>query len=463
MKKFDYDLFVIGAGSGGIRAARVAAGFNARVAIAEDKYLGGTCVNVGCVPKKLLFYASHFSEDFNNAKGFGWTVDAIHFNWQQLIKNKDAEIRRLHQVYAKLLNNTNIHLFNGHASLVDAQTVSVNGKHYSSERILLATGASPVIPDIPGNQYILSSDDIFSLPKLPEKIVIVGGGYIATEFCSIFHGLGVETTLLYRGPLFLRGFDQDIREFLSQEIRKKNIDLKFDSSVQSISKKNDLLQITLSNHATLTSEQIMYATGRNPRTEQLDTESVGLTLDDNLAIVTNEHYQTNVPSIYAIGDVTNHVNLTPVALAEGEYLARTLYSNDGVENIKPDYENIPTCVFSQPNIGSVGPTEQAARKKYQQLNIYQSSFTPMKHTLSGSNEKTLLKLIVNADSDKVIAVHMVGADAGEIIQGISIAINAGVTKSILDQSIGIHPTTAEEFVSMRPPIHNHGSAGGKSP
>ena len=450
MKKYDYDLFVIGAGSGGVRAARIASGFGARVAIVEDRYLGGTCVNVGCVPKKLLFYASHFSEDFENAKGFGWTVGSPRFYWQNLIKNKNKEIGRLNDVYRKLLDNAGVGLINGRGTLVDANTCVVDSKHYSAERILIATGGWPSIPDIPGKEHVVSSNEVFFLETLPEKIIIVGGGYIAVEFAGILNGLGVDTTLLYRGPLFLRGFDQDVREFVAEEMRKKGIQLKFQINIDCIEKIDKQLRATLNDKSTLLAGQIMYATGRKPNTEELGIESLGITLDKNAAIVVNHQYQTNIPSIYAVGDVTNRVNLTPVALAEGMFLAKFLFNN---EDSLVEYENIPTCVFSQPNIGTVGLTEETAKKKYKQINVYKSSFTPMKHTLSGDDEKTFMKLIVDKETDRVVGVHMVGPEAGEIIQGISIAMKAGARKTDFDKTIGIHPTTAEEFVTMRDPVN----------
>ena len=446
MDKFDYDLFVIGAGSGGVRAARMASSFGARVAITEDRYLGGTCVNVGCVPKKLLVYASHFSEDFENSRGFGWNVGSTDFNWQQLIKNKNTEIQRLNGVYEKILSSAGVELIDGHGTLVDEHTVAVDGKNYSAERILIATGGWPSIPDIPGKEHVISSNEVFFLEKLPEKVVIAGGGYIAVEFAGIFNGLGVDTTLLYRGPLFLRGFDEDVRKFLAEEMQKKGIKLKFETNIDSIEKTDNKLLATLTDGSTLTADQILYATGRKPKTEGIGIESLGIKLDKAAAIVVNDEYQTNIPSIYAVGDVTNRVNLTPVALAEGMFLARHLYNN---ETAPVEYENIPTCEFSQPNIGTVGLTEEEARDKYEQIDIYKSSFTPMKHTLSGDDEKTFMKLIVDKTTNRVIGVHMVGPEAGEIMQGIGIAMKAGASKADFDKTIGIHPTTAEEFVTMR--------------
>jgi len=446
MNTFDYDLFVIGAGSGGVRAARMSSSFGARVAITEDRYLGGTCVNVGCVPKKLLVYASHFSEDFENSRGFGWKLGATDFSWQQLIKNKNTEIKRLNGVYAKILDSNGVERIEGYGTLVDEHTVTVDSNNYSAERILIATGGWPSIPDIPGKEHVISSNEVFFLETLPEKILVVGGGYIAVEFAGIFNGFGVDTTLLYRGPLFLRGFDQDVREFLAEEMRKKGIKLKFETNVDSIEKTDNQLLATLTDGSTLAADQILYATGRKPNTEGMGIESLRIKLDKNAAIIVNDQYQTNIPSIYAVGDVTNRVNLTPVALAEGMFLARRLYNN---ETSAVEYENIPTCVFSQPNISTVGLTEEEARDSYDQIDIYKSSFTPMKHTLSGDDEKTLMKLIVDKQSDLVIGVHMVGPEAGEIIQGIGIAMKAGASKADFDKTIGIHPTTAEEFVTMR--------------
>lgn len=451
MSKYQYDLFVIGAGSAGVRTARMSASLGASVAIAEDRYLGGTCVNVGCVPKKLFVYASHFTEDFENAKSFGWNIARTDFDWPTLIKNKNREIKRLNGVYKKLLDNTGVETILGRATIVNEHTVEIGGEHITAERILVATGGWPSIPDIPGKEYVISSNEAFFLDSLPEKIIIVGGGYIAVEFAGIFHGLGVDTTLIYRGPLFLRGFDQDVRQVLADEMQKKGIKIKFSSNIREIEKTKNHLIARLEDDEQLEAGQIMYATGRKPMTENLGLEKVGIDLDEKNAIKVNEQYQTNIPSIYAIGDVTNRVNLTPVALAEGMVLARRLYGN---EDRDVDYSNIPTCVFSQPNIGTVGLTEEAAREKYHDIELYKSLFKPMKLSLSDSDEKTFMKLVVDKASDRVIGVHMLGPDAGEIIQGIGIAIKAGATKKTFDSTIGIHPTAAEEFVTMRDPAND---------
>ncbi len=451
MSTYDYDLFVIGAGSGGVRAARMSAGYGARVAVAEDRYLGGTCVNVGCVPKKLFVYASHFAEEFENARGFGWQTGKSSFQWQTLLDNKNQEIKRLNGIYQGLLDSTGVTLYEQRATVEDAHTVNVAGEQVSTERILVATGGWPTVPNIPGKEHIISSNEAFFIEQLPERVCVVGGGYIAVEFAGIFNGLGVDTTLVYRGPLFLRGFDNDIREHLAEEMRKKGINLQFNSNISSIDKGDGEFQATLDSGESLTTDLIMYATGRHPNTNDIGLEKTGVELNDKGAIIVNEHYQSSVPSILAIGDVTDRVNLTPVATAEGTVLAKALYDE---QTVSVDYENIPTCVFSQPNLGTVGLTEEQAREKYNHIDIYKSTFTPMKFALAESNEKTFMKLLVDKTTDKVVGVHMLGPDAGEIIQGIGIAIKAGATKAQFDATIGIHPTTAEEFVTMREPVND---------
>ena len=451
MPEFDYDLFVIGAGSGGVRAARMAASLGARVAVAEDRYLGGTCVNVGCIPKKLLVYASHFRDEFEDAAGFGWTVKPEHFDWEKLIGNKNKEILRLNGIYESLISNAGAKLFDGRATLVDPHTVSVNGQKITAERILVAVGGWPFVPDIPGKEHAITSNEAFFLPELPRRVVVVGGGYIAVEFAGIFNGLGSEVTQAYRGPLFLRGFDDDVREFLAQEIPKKGVNLKFDIDIAKITKQGSELLIEYTDGSTMAYDAIMYATGRRPLTADLGLEETGIEQNANGAIVVNERYQTNVESVFAIGDVTDRINLTPVALAEAMSFVWDLYSDGGKE---VGYEFVPSAVFSQPNLASVGYTESEAREKFGAITVYRSSFTALKHTISGSDEKTLMKLIVDDASDRVIGVHMVGPEAGEIIQGIAIALKAGATKSIFDQTIGIHPTAAEEFVTMREPVAN---------
>ncbi|MEE8055080.1 MAG: glutathione-disulfide reductase [Gammaproteobacteria bacterium] len=446
MAEHDFDLFVVGAGSAGVRAARMAGGFGARVAIAEDRYLGGTCVNVGCIPKKLLVYASHFSEDFEDAGGFGWTVGKSTFAWKSLIQRKDVEIERLHRVYAELLAAAGVTTIKGHAGLADPHTVVVDDKPYQAERIVVATGSWPVVPEFPGSEYVITSNDAFFLDELPQRVLIVGGGYIAVEFAGIFAALGSATTLIYRGPLFLRGLDHDIREFLAAEMTKKNVELVFNTTIEAVEKIRGQLKAHLSDGSQREAERIFYATGRTPNVKGLGLEALGAKLDARGAVIVNEDFRSSVPSIYAIGDVINRVKLTPVALAEGMMLAKTLY---GGSKGPLNYTDIPTCIFSQPNVGTVGLTEEQAREQCGACKVYKSTFTPLKHTLSGRNEKTLIKLIVEQDSDRVVGAHMVGPDAGEIIQGIAIALKAGATKATFDATIGIHPTMAEEFVTMR--------------
>lgn len=448
MTDYDYDLCVIGAGSGGIRAARTAAALGAKVAIVENQYLGGTCVNVGCVPKKLLVYASHFHDDFQAAKGFGWNITQTQFDWSVLMKQKNQEINRLQGIYSELLNNSGVTLIEGQASLVDAHTIQIADRQLSSQRILVVTGGQPFIPDIAGKEYISTSNDIFALEKLPRRMVIVGGGYIALEFAGIMNGLGVKTTLCYRGEKLLRGFDDEIRDFVAEEMHKKGIDIRYNTDISSIEKSNNGFVAHIENKQTLEADLFLYATGRKPNTEGLGLDSIGVALKNNGAIKVNGHYQTNIPSIYALGDVTDRVNLTPVATAEAMALVNELYG----DRLTPvDYQYIPTAVFSQPNIGVVGLSETEAKKRYSDIDIYKSVFTPMKHTLSGLTEKTLMKMVVRRSNDQVLGVHMVGSEAGEVIQGMAIALRAGASKAVFDSTIGIHPTAAEEFVTLRKP------------
>ena len=446
MPHYEYDLFIIGGGSGGIRAARISSNLGARVALAEESDLGGTCVNVGCVPKKLLFYASHFAEDFNNSNYYGWSFDNKKFNWNKLIKNKNIEIERLNNIYKKMLLDASVDIFSGHASLVDSNTIKIGDKLITSKNILISTGGYPFIPKITGNDHVFTSNEAFFLKSLPKKIIIVGGGYIAVEFASIFNELNVETHLIYRGSLFLRGFDKDLREQLKNEMIKKGINLKFNTEIEKISKKNNNLTIKLTSEESLNASHVMYATGRMPNSTNMNLDQVGVKLDKNNAIKVNKFYQTNLSSIYAIGDVCNRHNLTPVALAEGSILANNLFNK---KNDTLNYNNIATCIFSQPNVATVGLSEEEAKKKYNDIKVFKSSFTPMKLTLTKSDEKNFIKLIIDKETDLVIGAHLVSDNAGEIIQGIAIAIKSGATKKIFDETIGIHPTIAEEFVSMR--------------
>ena len=446
MSDYDYDFFVIGCGSGGVRAARIAASHGAKVAVCEDRYLGGTCVNVGCIPKKLLVYASHFHDDFEDAAAFGWNVGETSFDWSRLIDNKNTEIERLNGVYKSLLDNAGAELIWGRGTLVDDHTIDVDGKTYTAERILLATGGWPSVPDFPGREHVITSNEAFFLDRPPRRAIVVGGGYIAVEFAGIFHGVGVEVTQLYRGPLFLRGFDDDVRQHVADEYVRKEIDLRFNTEVAGIEKNDAGYTVALSDGSSLDVDLVMYATGRRPLTAGLGLDNAGVELDDNGAIKVDDNWQTSVAHIYAIGDVIDRIQLTPVALNEGHILADRLY---GKPNRDMSYENVPSAVFSQPPIGSVGLTEAQARKTYGDVHLYKSSFRALKNTLSGNQEKTFMKLIVDPASDRVVGIHMVGPDAGEIIQGFAVAMKAGATKAHFDSTIGIHPTSAEEFVTMR--------------
>ncbi|UCJ15519.1 glutathione-disulfide reductase [Pseudomonas sp. MM211] len=449
---YDFDLFVIGAGSGGVRAARFSAGYGARVAVAESRYLGGTCVNVGCVPKKLLVYGAQFADEFEQAQGFGWTPGEAKFSWPTLIANKNREIERLNGIYRKLLVGSGVTLLEGHARLLDEHSVEVDGKTYSAERILIATGGWPHIPDIPGHEHAINSNQAFFLEELPKRVLVVGGGYIAVEFASIFNGLGAQTSLLYRGELFLRGFDNSLRTHLHEELGKRGLDVQFNTDIARIDKQADgSLQATLKDGRILQADCIFYATGRRPMLDNLGLENTAVSLDDKGYIKVDDEYQTTAPSILAIGDVIGRVQLTPVALAEGMAVARRLFKPE--EYRKVDYQNIPTAVFSLPNIGTVGLTEEQAREAGHQVKIFESRFRPMKLTLTESDERTLMKLVVDADTDRVLGCHMVGPDAGEIVQGLAVAIKAGATKQVFDETIGVHPSAAEEFVTLRTPVN----------
>ena len=446
MAQYDYDLFTIGAGSSGVRASRMSAAYGARVAVAEERYLGGTCVNVGCIPKKLLVYASHFGEDFEDAAGFGWTVGERHVDWAKLIANKNTEINRLNGVYRKLLQDAGVAIIESRAEIVDPHIVVVNGKRITAKYILIAVGGWPAVPEFPGSEHAITSNEIFFLSTLPQKIIIVGGGYIGAEFAGIFHGLGVEVTQLYWGPLFLRGFDDDCRKTLAEEMKKKGVDLRFNADISKIEKMGGRLRTTLNGGVNIGADQILYATGRVPNTGSLGLENTTVQTKPDGSIVVDDYSKTDIDSIYAIGDCTNRMQLTPVAIAEGRAVAETLFNNNPM---KPNYMNVPSVVFSQPNLGTVGLTETEARQRYVDIDVYRTTFRPLKHTLSGRDEKTMMKIVVDHATDKVLGCHMVGPDAGEIIQGLAVAMNCGATKAQFDATIGIHPTAAEEFVTMR--------------
>ncbi|MDX9874491.1 MAG: glutathione-disulfide reductase [Spongiibacteraceae bacterium] len=449
MAEYDFDLFVIGAGSGGVRASRMAAQFGARVAVAEDRYLGGTCVNVGCVPKKLLAYAAQFDELFRDSRGFGWDTGAPVFDWETLIRNKDREIARLNEIYRNLLINADVTLFEARASLVDAHTVQVGDQQVTAEYILLAPGGWPWVPEFPGSDLVITSNELFHLEEFPHRALIVGGGYIAVEFASILNGLGVETQLVYRRDLFLRGFDAELRQQLAEEMQRKGVKLRFATEVERIERRGEALAVQLNDGSETEVDLVLYATGRRPSTDRLGLEQVGIRTGEQGHIEVNAQFQTSVPNIYAVGDVIGGMELTPVALAQGMAVARRLFKPELDASV--NLENVPTAIFSQPNMATVGLSEEAARERYGEIRVYTAKFTQLKHTLSGNPEKTLMKLVVDAASDRVVGAHMLGPDAGEIIQGLAIAIKAGATKAQFDATIGIHPTAAEEFVTMRVP------------
>ncbi len=449
MSNYDYDLFVIGAGSGGVRASRMAARTGAKVAVAEARHLGGTCVNVGCVPKKLMSYGSHYHEDFADAAGFGWSVGTTSFDWPTLIARKNTEIERLNSIYGKLLNGAGVELMLGRATLVDAHTVAVAGKQHTAKTILVAVGGAPWIPEFPGSEHVINSDQFFFLKQMPRRTLVVGGGYIAVELAGILNGFGSEVTLSYRGELFLRGFDLDIRKHLQSSMEQKGVALKFETNVAKVAPVDSGgYSVTWSNGQCTEHDQVLYATGRRPLIQDLGLENAGVERNDSGAIRVDAFSKTTADSVYAIGDVTDRVNLTPVALHEAMCLVQTLFHDNPT---KPVYENVASAVFSHPPIGTVGLSESAAVDAGFTIKVFQSEFRPLKHTLSENVERTLMKLIVDKESDRVLGVHMIGPEAGEIIQGFAVAIKCGATKEQFDATIGIHPTSAEEFVTMREP------------
>ncbi len=445
MQTYDFDLITIGAGSGGVRASRMAAGFGARVAIAEKSRVGGTCVLRGCVPKKLLVYGAHFAEDFEDARAYGWTPGPASFDWGTLIAAKNKELGRLEGVYERILRDNHVEVLMGQGALVDPHTVEIDGRRVTAEKILVATGGWPAMPDIPGIEHVISSNEALDLPELPKRIVIVGGGYIAVEFAGIFNALGSEVTLLIRAGNILRGFDEDIREALADELEGKGITIRRETTVRSIEKTDDGYSLRISGEEEMAADLIMYATGRVPNTAGIGLEAAGVKLNDRGAVIVDEWNRTSVESVFALGDCTDRVNLTPVATAEGMAFAQTQFN--GMPK-RMSYENIPSAVFSQPPVGTVGLTEEQARVRGE-VDVYVTRFKPMKHTLTGRNERIMMKLIVDRASDRVLGCHMVGQDAPEIVQGLGIALTCGATKAQFDATIGIHPTAAEEFVTMR--------------
>jgi glutathione reductase (NADPH) len=446
MSAYDYDLFVIGAGSGGVRAARMSAAFGAKVAIAEDYRVGGTCVIRGCVPKKLLAYAAHFAEDFEDARGFGWTVGESTFSWPDLIRNKDTEIARLSAIYSDLLTRSGVTSLTGRAIVKDRHTVAIDGQSISARFILVATGGWPQLPAVPGIEHAITSNEAFELEQLPRRVLIVGGGYIAVEFAGIFHGLGSQVTVVYRGAEILRGFDHDVRSHLHEGLVKKGIGIQLNADVAELRKTPQGITAVMRDGSLIAADAVMYATGRRANTAGLGLAECGVKLDKDGGVSVDARCQSSVDNIYAIGDVTHRYALTPVAIREGAAVANTLFG--GVPT-PVDHDTIPSAVFSQPPVGTVGMTEEVALKQFASIDVYRTRFRPLKATLSGRDERTLMKLLVDSATQRVLGAHMVGADAPEIIQGVAIAVKAGLTKQQFDATVAIHPTAAEEFVTLR--------------
>ena len=457
MTDHDVDLFVIGAGSGGVRAARIAASYGARVMIAEEYRVGGTCVIRGCVPKKLLVYASRFSDEFEDAAGYGWTVAEPTFDWPALIANKDREIARLEAAYKSTLERFNVSLVESRAVLEDAHTVRLaTGARVRAETILISTGAWPHFgPKIPGIEYAISSNDAFHLAKFPKRIVIQGGGYIAVEFASIFAGLGSKVTLVYRGENILRGFDDDVREHLRSEMRGRGITVNCGHTVTAIDKSGDEFVTQLSDNSTIIADNVMFAIGRRPNVMRLGIERLNVKIQEHGGIEVDEYSRTTTPNVYAVGDVTNRVNLTPVAIREGHAFADTVY---GGKPTPVDHSNVPTAVFSEPEVGVIGLTETQAREQLRKVDVYKTTFRPMKATLSGRNTRSFMKLLVDGITDRVVGCHIVGLDAGELIQVVGIAVKMGATKADFDATMAVHPTAAEELVTMREKAVSYGRA-----
>jgi len=444
-----YDLFVLGGGSGGVACARTSAALGAKVGLAEGDRLGGTCVNRGCVPKKFLVYASHAGEDICNSTSLGWSKEKHTFNWSHLRDGVQSELRRLNGIYEGLLEKFNVNVYKGMARFIDAKTVEVGDVTITADRFMIATGGTPFVPDFPGREHVLVSDDAFLLESLPKSIAIVGGGYIAQEFAGIFHGLGVDVTLVARCARILRGFDADLSLHLQAEQIKKGINIQCATHVERVERTSEGYKLHCEECGSHTFEKVLFATGRSPNTLGLGLEEIGVSLNEKGAIEVDEHMKTSVSGIYAIGDVTDRVNLTPVAIHEGRIFAGNHF---GGEERVMDYELIPTTIFSQPPLSTVGLTEAEAREQFDDIAIYKSIFKPMKYSLGKINEKTLMKLVVDSQSDRVLGVHMVGADAGEIIQGFAVALRAGATKTDFDRTVGVHPSSSEEFVTMREPF-----------
>ena len=449
MTRFDYDLFVIGAGSGGIRASRISHHLGAKVAIAENYRIGGTCVIRGCIPKKLLTFAAHYAEDFEDARGYGWSIEGASFSWPALIANKNREIARLSAMYTDGFARVGVTMIEGTAKLVDAHTVAIAERRVTAQNILVATGGGPSKPSIPGIEHAITSNEAFELPALPRRVLIVGGGYVAVEFAGIFNGLGSEVTISYRGEQILKRFDDDVRLHLHEEMGKKGVSFLLHSTVSGIARRADgTLEAAVSGlpGGKFECDAVMYATGRKPNTARLGLTELGVKLDEEGGVVVDRYCRSSVANIFAVGDVTNRIALTPVAVREGAAVAMTLF---GGAETPVDLDDVPSAVFSQPPVGTVGLSESKAVEKLGKVDIYKATFRPLRHTLSGRDERTLVKLVVDPATQRVVGAHIVGADAPEIISGIAIAVKAGLTKAQFDATVGIHPTAAEEFVTLR--------------
>ena len=450
MTQYDFDLFVIGGGSGGVRAARISAGHGARVGIAEERYMGGTCVNVGCIPKKLLAYSAAFGHGFEDSAGYGWKCSADEFSWADLIRNKDTEIERLNAIYRSLLTNAGVTVYDARAELTDAHTVQLStGERVTAERILIATGGWPNVPDISGKELAITSNEAFFLPDLPKRVLVVGGGYIAVEFAGIFSGLGSDVTLIHRGMAILTAFDADLGTALMAEMKAQGIKTHLHTVTKTLEKVPGGIRVTCNDDLTLEVDCVLYATGRTPLSHGIGLEDLGVALAPGGAIIVDEDDRTNVPNIFAIGDVTDQLNLTPVATAKGHALADRLFVGSSRH---VSLENVPTAIFSSPPIGTVGLSEQQASDRGINFHVFKQMFRPLKHRLTARSQQTTMKLIVENATDKVIGCHVIGDDAAEMLQGFAVAITAGATKAMFDQTIGIHPTSAEEFVTMRTPV-----------
>ncbi|WP_295896090.1 glutathione-disulfide reductase [uncultured Bartonella sp.] len=453
MSSYDFDLFVIGGGSGGVRAARLAGALGKKVAIAEEYRMGGTCVIRGCVPKKLFVYASQYSQEFKDSHGFGWSVANYKFDWQKLLEAKNKEISRLEGLYRKGLDNNHVKIFESRAVFVDARTLEITktGEHVTAEKILIATGGHVADhPDIIGHELCISSNEAFNLDKLPKSIVIAGGGYIAVEFANIFHGLGVETTLVYRGDLILRKFDQDLRELLSEAMQEKGIRIIYNATIKKVEKQSENYRVILSNNEILTVGKAMLALGRSPNTQGLNLDKAGVKLNLNNAVIVDKFMKTTANNVWALGDVTDRIQLTPVAIHEAMCFIETEFKNNPVA---PDHELIATAVFSQPEIGTVGLTEEQAAEKFDRVEIYRALFRPMRNTLSGNSDKMLTKLIVDGKTRLVVGAHVLGSGAAEMAQLLGVSLKGKLTKDVFDRTMALHPTASEELVTMYRPTY----------